>query len=142
MALDEVKLSDENVRDMFEPDLCSINTSIEILENAPNLAGAERLAISASPRAKIIPSPWRSNRVFSSRRGLCLNYSRSCGSSRRCGQGARPGRRTAVVLLRGERSGTDRAGYHDWTGLLGPPRATAAVRRTPSGGITYAAVLV
>ena len=34
----------------------------------------------------------------------------------------------------------DRAGYHDRTGLLGPP--TAAVRRTPSGGITHAAVLV
>ena len=46
------------------------------------------------------------------------------------------------VLEASERSGTDRAGYHDWTGLLGPPRATAAVRRTPSGGITHAAVLV
>jgi len=43
-------------------------------------------------------------------------------------------------VLRGERSGTDRTGYCDRTGLLGPP--TVAVRRTPSGGISHAAVLV
>ena len=44
------------------------------------------------------------------------------------------------VLEASERSGTDRAGYYDWNGLLGPP--TVAVRRPAPGGMPHAAVLV
>ena len=74
------------------------------------------------------------------RRSRCGERTTSVGRPPRSGRRPWPPSAEWWSRIRGERSGTDRTGYCDRTGLLGPP--TVAVRRTPSGGISHAAVLV
>ena len=74
------------------------------------------------------------------RTSRCGERTTSVGRPPRSGRRPWPPSAEWWSRIRGERSGTDRTGYCDRTGLLGPP--TVAVRRTPSGGIPHAAVLV
>ena len=60
------------------------------------------------------------------RTSRCGERTASVGRPPRSGRRPRPPSFERWSRIRGERSGTDRAGCHDWTGLLGPPTVAAA----------------